>query len=224
MLSAASRALRRQVTPKRVLAALGVFCLCQAALLLVHNRFLAGTGQPVLDLRPEGYNADDAIALLGACGAGSEARTQYLLLEAIDLGAYMWALAYLLSALLSVASAVAPVEVLKWSNLLPWLAALADAAENGLTLTALLAQRPNLTATLAPHLATASRVKWGLLYATACVLVGGGLYTLAVAAGMAGKQRRQAGVGDATRGGGAAGSSSRQQQRQRSGKQQRKQR
>jgi hypothetical protein len=223
MLRAASQALRRRVTrPRPFLAALAAFCLSQAALMHMHNRFLAlSGGQPVLDLRPEGYSAADVHTLLDGCSA--EARRAYVVLAAIDLLPYMWTYAWLLCAALSVAARAAPVEALKCVNLLPWAAAAVDAAETAQILAMLLARDARVTATLAPYVAAASRTKWTLLYGTACVLLGSGTYTLAVAAGIAGKRPAAAGDGDAaaaaaaapSRGRGAGGRSSGRQRRQR---------
>lgn len=220
VLGSLSRALRRQLSTRRMLVMLAAWSLTQAALLVLHNRFLEatnGSSGPVLDLRPEGYTPADAVQLVQFVRSNPAGRTAYVLLEALDLALYAPCYAWLLSALLSMAASVAPVEALKNLNLLPWVAAAVDAVENICTLCMLLAPpaaAAHLVDGLAPYLAAASRAKWMLIYATVCVLVGGGCYCLAVAGGLAGKQRRRP-TGGTTRGAAAAaaGSSSSRQRR-----------
>lgn len=187
MLQLLSRSLRRLVTPKSFLVALGLFCLASAAILHLHNSFRQFTDESILDLRPEGYNEADVKQLLHA--AGAQGRQQYLYISLLDLGVYMWCYSFLLAGLLTMAGAVTPFEAFKWFNLLPALPLLFDVAENSLVLSMLLTY-PDLVDRVAPILPAVSKCKWMCLYMCACLVGGSGAYCLAVAAGLAGKQRR----------------------------------
>lgn len=101
--------------------------------------------------------------------------------EALDLGAFMWSYAAVLSMMLSVAASVAPYELLKLTNLLPWAAAAADAVENILMLT-MLATYPQYVSAVAPYIVTASATKWQLLRAAASTVAGVGLYCMVLGA------------------------------------------
>jgi hypothetical protein len=100
----------------------------------------------------------------------------------------MWSYAAVLSMMLSAAASVAPFELLKLANLLPWVAAMADAAENSIIL-AMLAMYPQHVTILAPYAVMASSVKWTLLSVTASTVAGLGFYCLFAAAKQAGKPR-----------------------------------
>jgi hypothetical protein len=100
----------------------------------------------------------------------------------------MWSYAAVLSMMLSAAASVAPFEVLKLANLLPWAAAAADAAENSIILTMLVTYPQHVTA-LAPYAVMVSATKWTLLSVTASTVAGLGLYCLFAAAKQAGKPR-----------------------------------
>lgn len=139
-------------------------------------------------MRAEGYTEEDVRHLLEE--AGPQGRNQYLVIEAIDYP-YMCSYGFLLSGLLSIASAVAPFEYFKYLNLLPIVAVLVDAAEDALVLSMLLSY-PNLVDAVAPIVPKVSQWKWTLLYACVCVVGGSGFYCVAVAAGLAGKRRRKA--------------------------------
>jgi hypothetical protein len=121
---------------------------------------------------------------------GPEGRKTYAMFEALDLGAFMWSYAAVLSMMLSAAASVAPFELLKLANLLPWAAAAADAVENSIVL-AMLASYPQHVAALAPHAGTASAVKWTLLSVTASTVAGLGFYCLFAAAKQASRPRQQ---------------------------------
>jgi len=188
MLASSSRYLRRLCKPHTFLLALAVFCISQAAILHLHNHFRQLTEQSILDMRAEGYTEEDVRHLLEE--AGPQGRNQYLVIEAIDYP-YMCSYGFLLSGLLSIASAVAPFEYFKYLNLLPIVAVLVDAAEDALVLSMLLSY-PNLVDAVAPIVPKVSQWKWTLLYACVCVVGGSGFYCVAVAAGLAGKRRRKA--------------------------------
>jgi hypothetical protein len=100
----------------------------------------------------------------------------------------MWSYAAVLSMMLSAAASVAPFELLKLANLLPWVAAVADAAENSIILVMLATYPQNVTA-LAPYAVRASSVKWTLLSVTASTVAGLGFYCLFAAAKQAGRPR-----------------------------------
>jgi hypothetical protein len=112
--------------------------------------------------------------------------------EALDLAAFMWSYAAVLSMMLSAAASVAPYELLKLANLLPWAAAAADAAENSMVL-AMLATYPQYVPVLAPYAVIASSIKWTLLSVTASTVAGLGCYCLFAAAKQAGQPRQGAG-------------------------------
>lgn len=213
MLTAVSRTLRKAVTRQRVMLGIGVWCLSQAAILLLHNQFFQLTDQSTLDLRAEGYQEADVRTLLH--DAGAQGRQIYLWISLLDTCVYMWSYAWLLSALLTMASAVAPVEAFKLFNVLPFIAVLVDAVENVLTLSMLLTY-PNLVDSLAPVLPSVSRVKWFLLFACASLVGGSGFYCLAVAAGLAGGRKKRDRDGT-TAAAGAASPQPKGRQTQRSG-------
>lgn len=187
MLASLSRTLRRLVTRQNFLLALGIWCLSQASILLLHNSFRQLTDESILDLRAEGYSQEDVKELLHT--AGAQGRQQYMWISLLDLGVYMWAYTFLLSGLLTMASAVAPFEFFKYFNLLPCLAVLFDVVENILTLSMLLTY-PDLVDAIAPIMPVVSKWKWNCLYCCACLVGGSGCYCLAVAAGLAGKRDR----------------------------------
>lgn len=204
MLTSLSRSIRCWVTPRAFLAALGLFCISWASILLLHNSFKQLTDESVLDLRSEGYTEADVKQLLH--DAGAQGRQTYLWISLIDLGVFMHAYAFLLSALLTMASSVAPIEAFKYLNLLPGLAWLFDVAENSLIISMLLTY-PDLVNSVAAIVPGVSRWKWIFLYMCACLVGGSGCYCVAVAAGLAGKrQKRKAGA--------AAAQTPKQQQRQ----------
>lgn len=194
MLQLLSRSVRRLVTPKSFLVALGLFCLASAGILHLHNSFRQLTDESILDLRTEGYNEADVKQLLHA--AGAQGRQQYFWISLLDLGVYMWCYSFLLAGLLTMAGAVAPFEAFKCFNLLPALPLLFDVAENSLVLSMLLTY-PDLVDRVAPILPAVSKCKWTCLYMCACLVGGSGAYCLAVAAGLAGKQRRRGAAGPA---------------------------
>ncbi|KAF8066247.1 hypothetical protein HT031_002570 [Scenedesmus sp. PABB004] len=218
MLAAASRALRRRtLRPVPFMAALGVFCLSNAAILLLSNRLraLAPDVGSIPDLRQD-LTAPDVEAALSAYGAAG--RRLFALIEAIDLCVFMWSYAFVLSGMLSLGASAARLEVLKLVNLLPFAAAGADAAETGLMLAALWSY-PRGAARLAPAIAAATRLKWRLLAATASAVGGVGCYCVATGLRRAGEPAAAArgggGGGEAAPGGGgAAGGGRKQQQRQ----------
>jgi hypothetical protein len=166
---------------------LGVYCISQALILFLHDKFRQLTDQSILDLRVEGYQEADVRQLLYE--AGPQGRKQYMWISLVDLGLYMWSYAFLLSGLLTMASAVAPFEFFKYFNLLPCVAVLFDAAENLCVLSMLLTY-PNLVDVMAPIVPHVSKWKWNFLYACVCVVGGSGCYCVAVASGLAGKQSR----------------------------------
>lgn len=209
MLASLSRTLRRLVTRQNFLLALGVWCIAQATILLLHNKFVQLTEESILDLRTEGYSEADVKHLLHT--AGAQGRQQYIWISLVDLGVYMWAYTFLLSGLLTMASAVAPFEFFKYFNLLPCLAVLFDVVENALTLSMLFTY-PDLVDVVAPILPVVSKWKWTFLYCCACLVAGSGCYCLAVAAGLAGRRGR-----------GKEGSSSSKQEKPMPAKQQPKQ-
>ena len=186
MLASASRLVRRQITRMRFLLALASWCICQAAILHTHNTFRRLTDESILDLRSEGYQEEDVKQLLQI--AGPQGRQQYVIISSIDL-VYMCSYAFLLCGLLSMASAVAPFEICKYFNLLPCVAVMFDAVENALILSMLLTY-PDLVDRLAPIVPTVSKWKWNFLFVCVSLMAGSGIYCLAVAAGLAGKQRR----------------------------------
>lgn len=207
MLASLSRSLRKLVTKQTFLLALGAWCLSQSGILYLHNSFRQLTDESILDLRPEGYSEADVRQLLHT--AGAQGRQLYTWISLLDLGVYMWSYTFLLSGLLTMASAVAPFEFFKFLNLLPVVAVLFDVVENSLTLSMLLTY-PGLVDTMAPLLPAVSRWKWTCLYCCACLVAGTGCYCLAVAAGLAGKR------GGSRRGQAAgAGSSGKQDKAQR---------
>lgn len=187
MLASLSRALRRSVTRQRFLMMLGVYCISQALILFLHDKFRQLTDQSILDLRVEGYQEADVRQLLYE--SGPQGRQQYMWISLVDLGLYIWSYAFLLSGLLTMASAVAPFEFFKYFNLLPCVAVLFDAAENLCVLSMLLTY-PDLVDVMAPIVPHVSKWKWNFLYACVCVVGGSGCYCVAVATGLAGKQSR----------------------------------
>uniref|UniRef100_A0A383VCK2 Uncharacterized protein n=1 Tax=Tetradesmus obliquus TaxID=3088 RepID=A0A383VCK2_TETOB len=175
--------------------AIAVFCFSNVGLILLHKQLtsLGSTDEErkdlvALDFRKEGYTAADVESLLSKYGP--EGRTTYALYEALDLAVFMWSYAAVLSMMLSVTAAVAPFEVLKLANLLPWAAAAADAVENSIIL-AMLATYPQHVAAVAPLAVTASAAKWTLLSLTASTVAGLGFYCLYAAAKQASRPKQQ---------------------------------
>jgi hypothetical protein len=175
--------------------------------LLLHNNFKQLTDESILDLRSEGYNEADVKQLLHT--AGAQGRQQYLWISLLDLGVYMHCYAFLLSGLLTMASAVAPFEAFKYLNLLPYLAVLFDVVENVLILSMLFTY-PDLVNSVAPVVPVVSKYKWRCLYACACLVGGSGCYCVAVAAGLAGKRQKRSSKAEQ----GAAQQPAKQQQQQ----------
>lgn len=126
----------------------------------------------------------------------------YTIISSIDLP-YMCSYAFLLSGLLSMASVVAPFEFCKYFNLLPLVAVLFDAAENTLILS-MLQTYPDLVDLLAPVVPFISQWKWNFLFLCVSLMAGSGMYCCAVAAGLAGKQRKQRSKGSSAADGSAA--------------------
>jgi hypothetical protein len=175
------------VTRQNFLLALGVWSLSHAGILLLHNSFRQLTNESILDVRTEGYSQENVKQLLHT--AGAQGRQQYMWISLLDLGVYMWAYTFLLSGLLTMASAVVPFGFFKFFNLLPCLAVLFDAVENILTLSMLLTY-PYFVDAVAPIMPVVSRWRWYSMHCCACLVLASGCYCIAVAAGLAGKRDR----------------------------------
>jgi hypothetical protein len=184
-LLALSRTLRVQATPQRLLFATAIFCFAHVATLQLRSAGVAGAQQTdqdydltPLELRHSGYTAADVVNLLNDLGAAG--RISYAASLLLRGCALTWAYGAALSALLSIAAAVSPHELLGLTNLLPWAAAAVDTAEA--VLLALAAAVPSLAVQLAPAAAATAAVKWPLLSATASTVGGIGLFCVLTAA------------------------------------------
>eukprot|EP00877_Chromochloris_zofingiensis_P004222 jgi/Chrzof1/13800/Cz08g12260.t1 len=133
----------------------------------------AGAGKPptALDLR-FGFTSEDVAYTFKLFGA--KGRQLYLVAELVDF-VYMYGYSMVLATLLSAGLSVMKVQALKIANLVPVVAALADVVENSVILAMLVTYPGNITQ-LAPIASAANMLKWRLVHATICLVLGTGFF------------------------------------------------